>query len=520
MDNQIRAKIYKREQKQLFKKLQNKIGNRKKVMTFLKIEEGAWKNYISAKTRYVPKEVLKKVCSYLNKSIPKILESNTLKEIRQNTIKNTYPALRKKYGAGWPKVLAELGHRTLKARYGGHWESAIAKKGFKILRKRYGKKFHKVIWKRAILKLEDKYGKEWAKLNAKKMIKVFKRKYGKNWAKIVMENARKAHLKRYGKNWAKILSRRAMKRLKEKYGNNYRQELYKRANLIGKRHLTYSEKRLCRYLKRRGIPHETHCIKNGREYDIAIPDVEKPRIVIECSTMKPTTHNERIKILQLLEQKKNFPNTINIAILKKNCQGHNFNPARYKFLCDKGVLVFWLKDSKKVINMIANYITNKNKKLLTYRDHDFNEKMSEINSMKAALGSKSRINSDELKLNTLLKKIKVTSEAQHILKTKYKDAVSFDNFEELGKINIAYEITSSSNQTALRALTGKIAYIKSLYKNLKFIVILNKITNLTKNTTDNLLKKYADAVILKPHFNEEGLIRARNSVLSNKKLQS
>lgn len=103
MKEGIRTKIAKREQKNLFMKLKENIGSRKKTANFLRIKEGTYKGYRRTKVKYLPKEVIDKICHKLNIKPPKILDAKTLKEIRQSTIKKTYPALRDKYGKDWQK---------------------------------------------------------------------------------------------------------------------------------------------------------------------------------------------------------------------------------------------------------------------------------------------------------------------------------------------------------------------------------------------------------------------------------
>ena len=315
--DKIRVKISKKNQRELFQKFKRKLGTRKRCTRYLGVKEGTYKEYSSTKVRYLPEKILKKVCLIIKEKIPHVLERKTLKEIRQNTIKKTYPVLEKKYGNNWLNVIARKGHESLKKKYGEEWMKILAKKGYNTSRKLYGKNFQKKIWKRALLSLEKKYGKDWSKINNKKAINLFKKKYGRDWANILMTNARNGLLKKYGDDWARILSRKGGAKLRKKYGKNYHQELYKLANFLGKHHLTDQEKEICRELKKNNISFETNCVRNEREYDIVIPNLKNPKIVIECSDINPTLNNQRYKMLQLIEQQKNFPNSLHLAILKR-----------------------------------------------------------------------------------------------------------------------------------------------------------------------------------------------------------
>jgi len=270
---------------------------------------------------------------------------------------------------------------------------------------------------------------------------------------------------------------------------------------------------ICKFLKKKKIQYETHCIKNNREYDIIIPNLKKPKIIIESSNLNPTTNNERKKILQLIEQKENFPNSINLAILKRRGKSSNFSPSTYNFLLDQGLLVFWNQDLNRVISMIHAYLKKGSKDLLEYRYTDFNESKNTRNSLGGASCHKKNPNNDELKLHILLNRIKGNPEGQHVIQTKYHNSVALDNFESINNIELAYEITSAKTQEALCYLAGKIAYLKKLYKNLKFIIILTNRSKLSNKYGDKPLIKYSDAIILKNQFNKIGLISARNQIL-------
>lgn len=516
-NNEIRAKVNRNRQIWLFSKLRMKTGGMRNAAKLLKLAEGTYKGYANAKTRYVPIKILNNVCSILCEPWPAILEQKTLKEIRQGTIKRTYPVMRKKYGRNWAKVIAILGYRALEKRYGKNWRLILARRGYRTSRKLYGKNFRKKIWKLAIKSLKERYGENWAGVNARKAMKVFRIKYGNGWGKILMKNARKAHLKKYGRNWAKILSKLGKKSLVKKYGKDYHQELYRLANLIGKRSLTNQEKRICRHLRKNKILYETHCIKNGREYDIVIPDLKNPKIIIESSDLKPTTHNERYKILQLLEQKQNFPNSINLAIFKRRkgskSDYSNFKPATYNFLYDCGIHLFWETDLGLVTSLIKDYLKMGNKRLIEYRYTDFDLVGSKNRSLSGALANKSKVSRMETRLQKLLNSIKANPLGSYVLQTRYDNSLAFDNFEKIDDVGVAYEITGSKHQNSLCFLAGKIAYLKYLYPKLKFIVILTKREKLTNRIGDRSISKYSDVLLLKKQFNEAGLRWARDRVL-------
>ena len=419
--------------------------------------------------------------------------------------------MKKKYGKNWINVIARKGYLSLEKKYGTEWRRIIAQKGHNTSKERYGKNFQKLIWEKAILSLKNKYGKDWAKVNSLKSIKANEHKYGKNWAKILMKNARKAHLKRYGKGWAKVLSKKGAKKLEEKYGKDYRKELYKLANFLGKRPLSSQEKIICENLKKNNIPFETHCVKNNREYDIVVPDSKNPKVVIESSELNPTTNNERLKILQLTEQKENFPNCLHLAILKRKGKNCNFKPSTYKFLTEKEIKIFWNEDLDLATKKIKDYLENK--KIVDHIYDNFNNTRNKLFSLKGALSNKNKINHDELALHMLLKSIKAKPEGPHIIETKYDNFSIVDNYEEKDNVKLVYEITSTVNQNVLCFLAGKIIYLRESDKKLKFIVILSKRDSLTENKGDQSIIKYADAVILKNQFNIKCLTNIRNSLI-------
>jgi len=513
MKNSIRVRIDEKLQKEIFTKFVKKFKNRFEASKHLKITISSLKNYKSVKTKYLLERVVSKVCKFLEIPLPMALETTTLKKIRQTTIKKTYPVLNKKYGPNWRKVLAKRGQKTIKKIYGNNWQVEIAKSGYETCKKKYGENFQKVIWQKAIKSLEKRYGKNWAKINAQKSIKVFKSKYGENWANKLMANARKSHLEKYGKDWAKILSKKGAKQLERKYGKNYHKKLYKLAKLQGKHPLSHQEELICKCLKDKDISFETHCVKNNKEYDIVIPDIKNPEIVIESSNINPTTHNQRHKILQLLEQKENFPNSISIAVLKRRGKYNNFNHSAYNFLIDQNIFVFWEDDLESTIEKIEDYLKNKNKDLVTHRYIDFDYEKTKHRSLAGAIGCKNKLNKDELKLHRLLKDLNVNSSGPCIIKTKYENHLIFDDFENINGIKICYEVTSSKEQNALCYLAGKIAYIKKIYDDLNFIVILSERNLLLDRFGDNYIKKYADVIILKKEFNKDGLVHIRKGLL-------
>ncbi|HLD15490.1 MAG TPA: hypothetical protein VJB94_02835 [Candidatus Nanoarchaeia archaeon] len=513
-DGIIRVKINSRTQISIFKKFKKIMDNIEKVAKLLNLKEATFKRYATNRTRYLPEKTINKLCSILKINKIRILERTTLKEIRQKTIKKTYPSLKRKYGDNWQKVLAIRGHKTSRKKYGKNWRALITARGYKTSRKKYGKNFQKKIWNKAILSLENRYGPNWAKINSKKAIKKFKEKYGNKWADILMKNARKGHFKKYGKNWAKVLSNKGKRSLIRKYGENYRKELYKLANFLGKRPLTNEEKHICRILKKSKIPFGVHCTKNNREYDIAIPNLDNPKIIIESGKISSNIVNSRYKLAQLLEQKKNFPLAISIAIFKRKNKKEGFKPAVYHFLVDNDIFSFLQDDLNKVALMIKEFLLNKNKKLIEFRYPFYNYDKSVNLSFAGALSNKRQFTNSERKLSQLLKKIKADSERQVIIKTRYGNSFVVDNLERIKNIKIIYEITDTKNQNTLRALAGKIAFLKYSNKNLKFIVILSKRKELTNKYGDAAISNYADNIILKSDFNKEGLINARANLSS------
>ena len=509
----LRIKIRKNDQRRLFKKLKGKLRSRKQCLKLLNISEGAYKNYASTKTRYVPKRIIEIVSHFLKESLPKILETKTLKEIRQKTIKKTYPALKRKYGKTWEKEIAKKGHKTLQKKYGKNWKKIIAVKGHQTSKKIYGKNFQKVIWEKAIERLKIKFGENWPKEIAKKGHKKLQKKYGKDWKKKVMENARKGHVKKYGKDWPRILSKKGDKRLKEKYGENYRPEIGKKGVWKRSWKSTKQEKMICQQLRNENIPFETHCIKNGREYDIIIPNLANPKIVIECSNMKPSKPIEWIKILQLLKQKENFSEATHVAIFNRDYKQLTFKQHVYEYFVDQGIVVLFDEDIELITKKIREYLEGENEDLLYYRYHHFDKLKKKNRSLSAALSNKNKLNKEERKIKNILKGLNIKSESQRILQTKYNNAVVFDNFEK--DTNICYEVTSGKSYINLSSLVGKIAYIKSIEANLKFIVILTEKETLADTELDGSLTKYADAIILKRQFNKRGVIKARGGITKN-----
>src|SRR3989338_541295 len=485
-----RIKIKKKEQKELFIKFKDKLGSRKKSAKFLKIKEDTYKGYAYLKIRYLPKKIINKICLFLKEPLPKILESKTLKEIRQTTIKKTYAVLRKKYGKNWESVLAKRGYKAMRHKYGKDFKTIIANKGHEASRKKYGIDFQKKIWNKAIRSLEKKYGCDWGKKISFLGLRVYKKKYGKDWARIVMKKARKGHVKKYGEEWAKILSLKAKRKLK----------------------LTEQEKKTCRFLSKYNIPFETHCIKNGREYDVFIPNIKNPRIIIECSSVVNTHSSERSKISQLMEQKKNFRHYTNLVIFKWRNNSENLRPSTYNFLIDQGILVFWDKDLSRIAKMIKDFLNNKNKDLTKFKYFN-NEPINKKVSLLEGFSNGNKLNPEELKLHNLLNKIRANPQGHYTIRTKYNNKIIFDNFEKIKNCLVAYEVTRSCNQKGLMALAGKIIYLKKLYKNLKIIVILTRKKKLLNTVADKALKEYTDVIIIKSQYNTKGLISARNKIL-------
>ena len=519
--NLIRVKILKSDQNRLFRKINTTFEKKAEITKILEISPKNYNNYASSRTRYVPKIIIEKICKILLCEFPRIIEEKSLKEIRQETIKKTYPILKKKYGKNWIRVIYHKGHIALKKKYGKDWGKIIGKKGQKISRDKYGKDFQKVFWGKAINSLENKYGKDWSKVVGKKGLLAQKNKLGKNWAKIVMKNARKGQIKKYGSNWAKVISKKGARILKKKYGSHYLEILGKRGILKANKKLTKQEKQICYSLIIRNIPYETHCIKENKEYDIIIPNLKDPQIIIECTEGNLTVPNAYTKIMQLIGQKEAFPNKVHIFVTKKNKNCNSFNPAIYDFFRDRDIIVFWDNDIEKMSGMIEEYIFNKSERVLDYK-YDLNSERKRYNQLSyyGALSQKNKETASEYKLDLILKKISSNYEKQYIYKTIYNNFLAIDFYEKLGSSKIFYEITTAKSVTALRSLAGKLVFLKNLDPSLKLVVILTKIKRKNNTREHEIIFKYADIVLLSKDFNEKNLIYARSQITNSTKNSS
>ncbi|MEK6932433.1 MAG: hypothetical protein AABW56_01410 [Nanoarchaeota archaeon] len=131
---------------------------------------------------------------------------------------------------------------------------------------------------------------------------------------------------------------------------------------------------------------------------------------------------------------------------------------------------------------------------------------------------KRTLNHEESKLHEMLLEINAEPLGSKVIETKYKNVLIPDNYEEVDKIKIAYEITNAKNYHALYYLAGKVIYLKKSIKNLKTVVILINKEKLSDRKEDLSLLKHSDVVLLKNEFNKEGLINARNKILNNSKI--
>lgn len=336
------------------------------------------------------------------------------------------------------------------------------KKSVLLSRKRlleiYGKNAYKIITKKGHDSLKKKYGKDWRKIISKKGLKVLKSKYGKRWYDFTLSKGRNKLKKKYGIYWQKELSKLAMKALRRKYGKNFERRPSNLKTLFKNRKLTKSESLIVAYLKKENIPFKTNVIKNDLEFDIVIPNENHPKYVIEVSDIKPTTYNQRMKILKLYYQKINFPSAQHIAILKTHSISNNENYRLQKitksFLDQEGILILSLENIRNYISKLVEFIKN-NEKIILNEDFIFN-KRSIVHSKIGAIVQSKKITYNELKLNKLLTSINALPQGPQILEVKDNHFICVDNFEIYKNNKIAYEITSSNSNNSLRSLAGKI----------------------------------------------------------------
>ncbi len=381
----------------------------------------------------------------------------------------------------------------------------------------------KQIWEKSVRAFEEKYGKNWRKIVSKFGTDALKKKYGEKWFDVTLKKGRDKLREKYGENWQKHLSDLAMKSLKKKYGKNFHTKIRNMQKIYDGVPLTKTENSFTDSLDKLQIPHKTHHVKEEMEFDVVIPNIQQPKIVCEISTISPSTYAIRRKLIQILYQKKLFPKALHICILKKvgiTKSGNKtiFNPDIIKFILDKGIMLFWIEQLKEVPTLIKRYLEGKTdvfnsqiQKLLDEVRKE--EKVLLRNSKAGAITQATKINKYEKALNNILLNLKVNPVGAKVLKTKYGGYVAVDNFEELGKTKIIYEITSTKQRRPLSALAGKLAYLKRSIKNLKSIAILTNIDKLSNKVHDKQIKFAADVIVLKNEFNEKGLRKARSTIL-------
>ncbi|MBU4502917.1 MAG: hypothetical protein KKA79_10060, partial [Nanoarchaeota archaeon] len=355
--DKIRVKIDEKEQREIFSKFAKKFKNKKNAAEFLNISKYNFHDYSHCRTRYVPLKIMNKIVQELKIKNLKIIDKKSLKQIRQGFIEKATIAFKKKYGDNWKKVLNENSKKGLYKKYGNYAYKKITQKGHKSS--------------------EAKYGKEWRKILSKKGIKSLKKKYGNNWYEIILSRGREKLRKKYGKQWQKELSKLAMESLRKKYVKNFERKHSNIKKIFQNRKPTKSEKLIAGFLKKNNIPFETNVIKENLEFDIVIPNKNNPECVIEVSSAKPTTYNQRMKILKLHYQKVIFPNAQHIAILRskysKKGKKYSLHKIIKSFLDKENITLLSLENINKYIKQLIECI-KKNKKVDIKEKFSFNKK--------------------------------------------------------------------------------------------------------------------------------------------------
>ena len=237
------------------------------------------------------------------------------------------------------------------------------------------------------------------------------------------------------------------------------------------------------------------------------------KYVIEVSDIKPTTYNQRLKIIKLYYQKLLFPNANHIAILRAkattNKKVYRLSKITKDFLEKEKIILLSLENIDNHMSKLLESIKN-NENINQIEKFVFNKKRL-YDSKRGCITQSKKIDKNEQKLNKLLMGIGGSPKGPSILNVKDDCYICVDNYEEYKNTNIAYEITSSNSNNSLRALAGKILLYKIFNKNLKFVVIINN-ANIFNNTSLKFLKDLSDYIILKKSFNKEGLKKAKESI--------
>ncbi len=495
MDNEIRVQIEKEEQIELFRKFLKKFNKDNDAAKFLGISKYSLSRYKNNKTRYIPEDILKKVVNYLGINLPLIREYKTLGEIRNEGIIKATKVLKNKYGSEFRNVL---------------------QKGSKLaLEKKYGKDAYRIISKRGFDSSKLKYGDDWRAQLSKKGIDSLKSKYGKRWFDVILKKGREILKSKYGLNWQKKLSDIGRKSHNKKYIDDFNKAPTFHKSIFAKRKPTSSEQFVIDYLNKNNIPFESNVFYKDIELDIIIPNRNNPRYIIEVSDAKPTTYNQRKKILQLYYQKKLFPQAQIIALLKTRFSNNKGNLSLHKitkvFLDQEKITSLSLQNIKDYIPDIVDSI-KKNADIKINEKFIFS-KLSMASSKKGSLTQSKRINLEESQLHNLLLEIGASPSGAFSLEVKDNAFICLDNFEDYNGKKIAYEINSSRSYNSLRALAGKILLCKKFRPEIKFIVILTN-ASILNNTSFSFLSDIADKVILNRNFNRNYLIDVRTELTS------
>ena len=149
--------------------------------------------------------------------------------------------------------------------------------------------------------------------------------------------------------------------------------------------------------------------------------------------------------------------------------------------------------------------------MLRYK-YDLTSEKERYNSLSygGATSQRSKETASECKLNKILRKCNPDYKRQYIYKTSYNNFLTIDFYENLGNLEIFYEITDAKSTTALRSLAGKLVFLKNVDPSLKLMVILTKISRKMDTRDEKVISKYADVVLLKKEFNEKDFLLARS----------
>jgi len=313
-ENCARVRISKDKQKEIFRAFVTKFNKDVEAADFLGISKYNLSDYKNYNTKYIPLVILQTIVDYLGIDMPHFYEVKTLKEIRKFMVNRATLALRNKYGSNLKDVLRK-GSR-------------------KALEKKYGLNAYKIITKKGHGTLELNYGKDWRKKISEKGIEALKNKYGEAWFDVTLKKGRESLKKKYGVEWQKKLSRLGRKSHNQKYITDFNKIPAFHRGIFAKRKPTLSEQFIIDSLNGQGIPFESNVLEEDLEFDIIVPNRSNPRYIIEVSDAKPTTYNQRKKILQLYQQKKRFPKAQIIALLRTCSLGKNSNFYLHKITKD------------------------------------------------------------------------------------------------------------------------------------------------------------------------------------------